>query len=431
MAYISGWQFVSKAKEHVNHLQQLKQNLQTKRQEHNQELEALRVEHEKAIVELAEYALPRLDDEVFRQVKDMLGYGQFLTTNPLQTMQSEQTRMQQRLAQLNQDPRVTSAEIYIHPNTGNISLKLQESNEQLKVIGQVLNQYNAEPRLLQLFESGYKTPAYKSRWWNSDYYSDWKWGDIYEEKFGKTIDAMNAEYQSFSRDKSTLEESVRDLTKEYREIEVLVMEYKELTEALKDFPRYILTQCQRKLTNHLRHADKEHLFTIAKGDAARESLIKKIHGIEKKNQYLQELGKKHFTEQEQYIDTVIGRVNEKIGKYSRYKKAQSSIPQQDVDKMLPNVSEKLRARDQRFNKQSVTIVNFHQYDYFDYQRDMLWWDVITDGRIDGNFIPEVNEWHHHHPTYEYHSHDASSNFFDAGTSISNDTSSTSSFGDPS
>jgi hypothetical protein len=431
VAYLSGWQFVSKAKEHVTHLQQLKQNIQTQRNEHNQELEALRAEHEKAINELAEYALPTLDNKIFRQVKEHLGYGQLLATSPIQKMAGEQEKAQKRLDHLNREPRVQSAEIYIHPNTGNISLKLTESLEQLKIIEQVLAQYNDEPRLVKLFESGYKTPQYKARWWNSEFYSDWKWGDIYEEKFGKTIEMMSAEHQSFTRDKVTLEESSYELMAEKRAIEQLVAEHQQLTEMLADFPLYTLTQCRIKLAEHLRHSDKEHLFSIAKGDAARESLIKKIHGIEKKKQYLRELGEKHFSEQEQYINTIIERVNQKVGKFSRPKKAQSSIPQQEVDKMLPNISKKLRARDMRFHKHSVTIVNFHQYDYFDYQRDMLWWDVITDGRIDGNFIPEVNEWHYHHPDYEYQSPDASSNFFDAGTSLSSDDTSSSSFGDPS
>jgi hypothetical protein len=431
VAQITGWHFVTKAKEHVNHLQQLKQNLQAKRKEHNDELEALRTEHEKALLELAEYAMPKLDPEVFRQIKNFLGYGQFLATDPIQKMQLDQEKKQARLAQLNQDPRVQNSDIYIHPNTGNISLKIQESQEQLKVVDQVVSQYSAEPRLLDLFENGYKTPAYKFRWWNANYYSDWKWGDIYEEKFGKTIEAMSTEYQAFSRDKATLEDSVRELTNEKNQILALVKEQQELKEALADFPNFTLRQCHQKLVAHLRHADKEHLFNLAKGDPARESLIKKIHGIEKKNQYLQELGKKHFTEQEQYIDTIIARVNEKITKFSRPKKSGMAIPQHEIDKMLPDVREKIGARDRRFNKQSVTIVNFHQYDYYDYQRDMLWWDVMTDGRIDGNFIPEVNEWHHHHPNYTYQHHDSSSNFFDAGTAISNDDASTSTFGDPS
>jgi hypothetical protein len=29
---------------------------------------------------------------------------------------------------------------------------------------------------------------------------------------------------------------------------------------------------------------------------------------------------------------------------------------------------------------------------------------MTDGRFDGNFLPEVAEWRHHHPSYEYVAH---------------------------
>jgi hypothetical protein len=35
---------------------------------------------------------------------------------------------------------------------------------------------------------------------------------------------------------------------------------------------------------------------------------------------------------------------------------------------------------------------------------MLWWDLMTDGDIDGNYIYEVNTYYSNHPNYRY-SHD--------------------------
>jgi hypothetical protein len=437
VANISGWQFVERAKGYLNELRQQKNALQTRRREHDSQIAEVNQEKKKALLELAEYSLPKLEPEFFQSVKMTLGFGQFVTQDPIVKMESERARVQTRVQELQQNAKVVNSENYLHPTTGTFSTKLQEANEQLKIISQVLSQYDAEPKLIDLFSRKYKTPEYQNRWWHATYYSDWKWGDILEEKFGKEIPAMSAEYTSYSRDKATLEEEVRDLTREREQLTKLSEEYKQLTAALSDFTGYTLKQCQQKLADHLEHSDKEHLFNIAKGDPARESLVKKIHGIEKKQEYLRELGKKHFQEQEDYLNALIGRVSEKSSKYGRSaKKMNASIPQHEVDKMLPDFRGKLGDRDRRFHKHSNTIVVFDRYDYFDYQRDMLWWDVMTDGRLDGNFIPEVNEFHHHHPGYVYeshhhHHHDHHDSFMDAGTSISNDSASSSSFGDPS
>ena len=35
------------------------------------------------------------------------------------------------------------------------------------------------------------------------------------------------------------------------------------------------------------------------------------------------------------------------------------------------------------------IVEFHHYERWNPAADVLWWDVMSDGRLDGNFIPEV------------------------------------------
>ena len=46
-------------------------------------------------------------------------------------------------------------------------------------------------------------------------------------------------------------------------------------------------------------------------------------------------------------------------------------------------------RRSRIRDARTRVVEFHDYSRWDPMRDFLWWDVMTDGQLDGNFIDEV------------------------------------------
>jgi hypothetical protein len=39
------------------------------------------------------------------------------------------------------------------------------------------------------------------------------------------------------------------------------------------------------------------------------------------------------------------------------------------------------------------IYRFERYDHASFASDFLWWDLMTDGKLDGDFIPEVRHFH--------------------------------------
>jgi hypothetical protein len=57
----------------------------------------------------------------------------------------------------------------------------------------------------------------------------------------------------------------------------------------------------------------------------------------------------------------------------------------------------------RYDRAGTTIYVFDDYYRASPLEEFLWWDVMTDGRLDGNFIPEVQEYHAMHPDYSYQS----------------------------
>jgi hypothetical protein len=55
----------------------------------------------------------------------------------------------------------------------------------------------------------------------------------------------------------------------------------------------------------------------------------------------------------------------------------------------------------RATRSYETVYVFDRYDRGRFVDDFLWWDLMTDGRLDGNFIPEVHRFRSAHPDWRY------------------------------
>ena len=80
------------------------------------------------------------------------------------------------------------------------------------------------------------------------------------------------------------------------------------------------------------------------------------------------------------------------GKLERPKNQHARWSDAEAQRMIgQDRTEKWRKRRAYYDDARTRVVEFHHYDRYDPVRDFLWWDVMTDGRLDGNFIDEVRE----------------------------------------
>ena len=55
----------------------------------------------------------------------------------------------------------------------------------------------------------------------------------------------------------------------------------------------------------------------------------------------------------------------------------------------------------RYDKRAKVVRSFDRYDRGGLGQDVLWWDVMTDGKLDGSFSDEVQSFRESHPDYRY------------------------------
>jgi hypothetical protein len=94
------------------------------------------------------------------------------------------------------------------------------------------------------------------------------------------------------------------------------------------------------------------------------------------------------------VDGSIRKLEKESLKYQRPKNAGAVFPAEAFEKRFdPSRTEKLKKRVSRIGETQERVYVFDRYDRGSFATDFLWWDLVTDGRIDGDFIPEVRSHH--------------------------------------
>ncbi len=369
---------------------------------HEQREKALVQLRERTLDELVEVNLPALDQPTLDAVERFTGYGRFRGLNLAAHLAAEQERLTQRIAAITADERFIRRQELLDPTAGELTLRAKQARDELALIESGLQRYEREPDFLDLYRRGYRTPSYRQSVLTLQYYKDWKRGDEITEKFGcKAFSEVRAAYENLLRGKAVCQRTLNEIENDIRQVRQLITELNTAQQRLGNLPQAVLGDFRKMLREHLALADRKQLFQWAGGDRVRESLIKRLDGVEKQMGYTKAMTNHQVETEQRYLSGQLAKLERKIVKYSRPKYANAWIPPNEAQAWLRDPRERLAAQRARFWRQYDRVATYDRYDRYDFASDMLWWDVMTDGRLDGNFIPEVYEYRQAHPGYIY------------------------------
>lgn len=398
MAEVSTRDFLHNANLHMRTLGQLLRENEAAQKQHSSQVKALEQTRDAALDELAALYLPAWTPAAFAPIPALTGYRQFEVNNPFALAEQRRQTLSSLVVSVEGDERYQRREQLLDPVAGELSLKVAEAGQQLKFFNDSLAPYEEEPELYGLVERGYDTEAYGVKWWSLQYYRDWKHGDLITEKFGKqSFREVLDDYHRLREARDEYQKDLRAAEKEKREVEDLVKSRADALAALENLEDESLAASRRQLREHLTFIDRQELATWSSAAPQFVGVIKRIHGIEKKIEYLEELAQRYLHAEREQLVNATTKLTKKVEKYSRPKYAYSGLPVEQANSWLGDPSQKLAARRTRYDESYRRVYEFERYDAFDYARDMLWWDLMTDGRIDGDFIPEVQGWREQHP----------------------------------
>ncbi len=394
-------QFVSQGRSRLAEVQAMLSNMGSTFQKHDQGLVQLQDIYNQTLDELVQINLPALNQQALSNIPLYTGYGQFEVKTPFTTMNEEHARLTQLISEIDSDERYLRQEELINSVSGELVLKAESIRQNYTLLSDSVKRYEAEPRFLRLIQTGYDTPDYTGRMWQLDYYRDWRSGSRVAKSFGKQFYEIRSDYLPLRQAHDHTYNELTASEKEISDVKNLVNLREQSLYRLNNLPQEILKECQSALRQHLQYVDKEQLFNWAQGDHVREAQIKKLDGIDKKLAYLKEMVAHQEQQEKAVLEEYAYKLNRKVIKYQRPKYNYYSVPDRDAQILYADPRDRLFQRRNKFWKSYDVVYGFDDYNYYDYQKDMLWWDLMTDGEIDGNYINEVSYFYSNHPNYHY------------------------------
>lgn len=401
MSLLSGLELGQLAARQLDEVTRALNHTKGLRAAHDRDRAEIASRYARAHEELLAQLLPSMAPEHLVRAAAMTGYASLNHPGVLGAMEAERRATLARLAQIAADPRFAHAELLRAPRTGSLTRQIAELEHYLAPLQAVLDRA-AHARLHHLLEVGYGTEAYDVPFWRVSYYADWKAGDeilaLFPGKagFGELRDELLRTREAVG----VYHHQLGELRREFEVGRALEGEHRTLSSQLSTLPGRHLQRAREALGRYLADAD---LPSIARRLEALPDVLmmfKRWSGLAYKLLYLDRLAQTQLDPLMQRLEQARVKLERDRWKWSKPKKAYQRFPAAHAAAYESRAAKYHKAWD-RFGRTQQTIVRFDRYDAVDLSRDLLWWDVMTDGRIDGDFIPEVRGFRESHPGYRY------------------------------
>ena len=377
-------------------------NVAQLRNQHTERRAEVQARADEAQKELLFALLPDLTPESIRRAVARTGYASLAQTNPQAQLAAETARLSARVKQLEADSRYRNRELLRAPHTGTLTQGLDELMEFRRAIVESMEGLS-HPRLEHLLEVGYDTADYKVGWWRSAYYSDRKAAkEILSRASGKQrFREVREDYLQSREALVEYDQKIASLKGELSAGEALEREHDEAVAALSDVPGRLLSSLHEKLGKYLQDLEAPAIAERLKDEPDLQSLLKRWDGLRHKLGYLDELSQKQLDETEQKIRSEQQKLERDVMKYSRPKNQDARFPAGDFERRFQDRPRSFWTSINRYERSYDTVYGYDGYERASLVESFLWWDLMTDGRIHGRYISDVERHYQTYPHYHY------------------------------
>jgi hypothetical protein len=367
-------------------LQKLQRTIGADASRQDQELEG-------AFDHLAEVLVPGLDAPRLDVASRALHLPNIGAAVAAQMRHTILLRATQRRAELVVDPRVQSAEAI----DNEVAIRFAELQEAAAPLETSTRALEVEPLFLELLAHRYGTPEYVVRFWQLSYYKHWKHADLIVEAHAARSqrDTFAGIAARYVEERTALDELRREMSVQQgrrTEVKELQQELAACERTIADVDSTVLATLRTRVKDHLKPLDDAALTSLMATDPAAGLAVKRILGVKKKKTYLGALESEQIKTSLRDLGAMKGKLVRTRTKLGRPKNRAATYTAAVAERMVgADRSDRWHKRRQRLDEARTRIVEFHHYDRWSPMSDLLWWDVMTDGRLDGDFIPEVRD----------------------------------------
>ncbi|MCC6559039.1 MAG: hypothetical protein IT372_39450 [Polyangiaceae bacterium] len=396
------WDLVGATRERIAEIDAARAEIQRLRQAHLRSRAEVEARWRHAHGELLQALVPSLDPQALQRAAWLTGYAPLAHPSVLANMEAERQRLAARIAEIEADPRFAHRELYRAPRVGTLVQKLAELEHYRAPLAAVLQSAD-HPRLERLLAASYGTPEYAEPFWRTAYYADWKAGDEILERFPekKTFADLRAEIVQMRDSVAVYDARIAEVRAEIAAGERLEAEHRGQREALATLPQRYLAWAREALGRHLADIDLGALGQRLAQAPDVQVLATRAAGLASKLVYLDRMAQHHLDAPEAALAQARLKLDRDVMKWSRPKMHGAMVDGDRLARRRQPLLPRYQKGFQRFQKTYTRVYVFDDYGAGRLASDFLWWDLMTDGRVDGDFIPEVRSFRERHPGYRY------------------------------
>lgn len=391
-------EFLERAARQLLELRRAKARLDELDRLHEERRALLLRRREETTEELTRALLPELTPEALASAARATGFPGLLQQDFVGRAETERRALEARVAGIEADPRWRDRKLLRDPVVGRLTRAIAELEEFREPFASVVARCR-HPRLARLLETGYGTPRYAVPFWRMSYYADWKAGDEILERFEGKGDfaAVLAEYLEAARTLETYDPKIASLREEVAAGARLEEELGACRQGLESLEARYHGLARIALAEHLEALPVESLGDVLETVPALGTVVKKWTGLDHQVRYLEAIRDVRIRPESDRLREAIRRLEKDVAKYHRPKNSGTVFPAEPFEKRFdPARTQKLEKRIGRMGEAQERVFAFDRWDRGSFSSDFLWWDLVTDGKVDGDFIPEVRS---HYETY--------------------------------
>lgn len=358
--------------------------------------DAIGAERAALAMDLARVYLPSLTRDALAEAERRTGFRGFTQRKPLEALEREDNRLVAKVAKLEADEHWTRRDALVGPH-GTWTRDLAEAKDLLDPWERDCARFEALEGFLELYLSGYDTPAYELRWWQPGYWRLWAQGDAICQalELADFGDDVRPAYEKVKEPRDKWRGEVERITQNIARVHDHVRQRDETAWRHTNLTSIYLEECQKVLADHIGRADIPLLAAWAGEDRGVLVHLKRLSGLGAKLDILGEMSNEWVTPSRDRAAHAATKFSLKARKFDRPKKAGLHVD------MPVGIEEKVEARAARRAKARTyvqRIVRYDQYDRFDLaQPPETWWLHMNDNRRPSVLTPTLASWYARHP----------------------------------
>ena len=356
------------------------------------------VELEQAWTQLAETLIPAWEPAVFNRASVLLRLPPIAAAPVERRLEEHLLKARTTLQQLSNDPLVADRE----NQRNEAQIRLAELDEAIAPLQGSTTALEAEPYFEELLAYRYGTESYGVKFFQLLYYTHWKNADLIVEKYGPRLKAADfgalaVKYIEEKTALTSLFDAKKVQTDKLADIEAHSRRLAEIEQSILQAVPRALALVRARVREHLQPLPNADVAALLASVPDVDLAWRRVVGLMKKKEYLTDLVREQVKASLADLGRMRSKLDRETNKLSRPKNAHRPWTAVDWNRRFGNDrAAKWQKRRERVQHTRHEIVTFHDYGRWNPTSDLLWWDVMSDGRLDGNFIHEVRSRPHQH-----------------------------------